>query len=197
VRRRWLRKFSDGYTTGVRLALALVAVVAAPPWTAQGTVTALHKHSITVHGHTCRLEGEFGDFVAYRWAVGDGAKIVCSKGILRKITVLPLPSVTVSTPSPTPRPPATTTPTGAGSFSISASGTGGFISAGGAGMTVSAISGDSITVAMPFTPQPGTPLQSSYTCGIGPSSPPTGLQVGDRVTRITCSNGVLTELTRG
>jgi hypothetical protein len=190
-----LRKFSNGYTTGVRLALALVAVAAAPPWTSQGTVTALHKHSITVHGHTCRLEGAFGDLVAYRWAVGDGAKIVCSKGVLRKIAVLPLPAITITTPSPPTRPaPTTTAPAGVTGVTLSV-GSLGFVSGTGS-LTVSAISADSITIALPITPPPGSTLQSSYTCSIGPSSPPTGLQVGDRVTRFSCSNGVLTELSR-
>ena len=160
------------------LAVALAVASTSPAWTAQGTITALHEHSITVHGHTCRMTGRFGDYVAHRWDVGDGAKIDCTGGLLRKIAVAALPGLVVKAPSASP------------------GGIGTGISVGVAGaVTVTQISPTSIT----FVPTTVGPTQagSTYTCAITQASPDvSGIEVGDHPQRIDCTNGILAVLVR-
>jgi hypothetical protein len=171
--------------------LAASAALAATPqlkWTAKGSITALHLHSITVNGKSCRITTASPARLTLRlYYVGAEAKIACADGILRKIDVLNvLPSIKIKSSQPG---------TGGGNFgtaSVSISQTGVITSTSGAvafaAVPISAIGNGSITVGS----GPGT-----LTCTIGEGSPDIGgLQVGDRVTSMQCRNGVLTSITR-
>jgi hypothetical protein len=167
---------------------AALAATPQPKWTAKGAITALHLHSITVHGQSCRITTASPARLTLRlYYVGAEAKIACADGVLRKIDVLNvLPSVTIKGSQPG---------TGGGNFgtaSVSISQTGVITSTSGAvafaAVPISAIGNGSITV--------GTgPV--NLTCTIAEGSPDvSGLQVGDRVTSMQCRNGVLTSITR-
>jgi hypothetical protein len=91
------------------LLLAAPAFAAKKPvWTAQGTISRVKASLITVHGTTCRLAGAVGRHAQQNFQVGDGAKILCARGVLTKIAVLPLPSVVSKAPAPSSSPPSVT-----------------------------------------------------------------------------------------
>jgi hypothetical protein len=171
--------------------LAAPAALAATPqlkWKAKGPITALHLHSITVNGKSCRITtGSPARPTLRLYYVGAEAKIACADGVLRKIDVLNvLPSVTIKGSQPG---------SGGGNFgtaSVSLSQTGVITSTSGAfgfaAVPISAIGNGSITVGT----GPGI-----LTCTIGEGSPDvSGLQVGDRITGMQCRNNVLTSITR-
>ena len=176
------------------LVLAGLAVPAgladtAPKWTAKGHVTKLNTHAITVHGTSCRITSVSPGRATLRlYYVGAEAKIACTAGVLRAIDVLKqLPSVMSQSVTRTP-------PTAASSAGVVTAGTqtssntsiGTVSASGSASFAITAVSSTSISVG---------PL--SLTCRIGEGSPDiSGLQVGDRLTRMECRNGVLTSLTR-
>jgi hypothetical protein len=148
----------------------------APVWTAQGTITALHKQSITVHGHLCLMTGSLGRAVAAYYSVGDGAKIACTRGILQKIAVLPLPPIIISVPPPS---------TGSGTPGLTVGGTVAITQLGDASIGVGAAAGANTTTI--------------FTCTIDSTSPDvSGLQIGDRLTSLKCRGNplVLTSFTR-
>lgn len=95
------------------LALSAPAFAAkAPAWTAQGVISRVKDNLMTVHGTTCRLKGAVGRQAQQNFQVGDGAKILCAKGVLTKIAVLALPSVVTKAPTSTPSTPPSVTVSG-------------------------------------------------------------------------------------
>ena len=97
----------------VVLALNATALAAkAPAWTAQGVISRVKDNLMTVHGTTCRLTGAVGRQARQNFQVGDGAKMLCAKGVLTKIAVLPLPSVVKKAPTPTSSTPPSVTVSG-------------------------------------------------------------------------------------
>ena len=73
-----------------------------PKWTAEGAITALRMHSITVRGHTCQITAASPGRQTLRlFYVGAEAKIACVQGVLRSIDVLKAaPSIQATEPAP-------------------------------------------------------------------------------------------------
>ena len=142
----------------------------APSVTAKGFVTANGTHAITVAGRTCRITTLSPPRSVLRtYHIGDSAKITCRSGILRTIASLK-PGLVIST-------------------TLSPSGTTDITAVPGAGgqMTVTALTYSTITFGAG-----GTKL----TCTIGVATPDiSGLQVGNELQTVSCSNGVLTSFT--
>lgn len=180
-------------------ALVLTALAAAaghaattPRWTAKGKVSRLNAHTITVHGTSCRITSVSPDRLTLRlYYVGAEVKIACREGVLKAIDVLKqLPSIRSGPPTPT-RPPTGTTPVGPTLLTQSTSGTTATSSAAsllGGPISITAIGDGKITAG-------GGSL--TLTCTLGEASPDVGsYEVGTRLTRLECRNGVLTSLTR-
>jgi hypothetical protein len=180
-----------------RIALAVLVLVGlsvpaglaatAPKWTAKGAITKLNTRAITVHGISCRITTASPARATLRlYYVGAEAKIACAGGVLRAIDVLKqLPTIvgkpTTGPPTTFQAVPGATLLTTVTSGSRAAELLGGTIS-------ITAAGNGSITAG-------GGTL--ALTCALGEGSPDIGgLQVGDRLTRMECRNGVLTALIR-
>jgi hypothetical protein len=154
----------------------------APKWTA-------NARTITVHGTSCRITTASPARATLRlYYVGAEAKIACAAGVLRAIDVLKqLPSIISQSVTRTPPTAPISGGLVIGQTQASATTTVGTVSAFGSGsFPITAVSSTSISVG---------PL--SLTCTTGEGSPDIGgLQVGERLTRMECRNGVLTSLTR-
>jgi len=162
-----------------------------PRWTAKGAVTRLTAHTIVVKGVPCRITSTSPSRATLRlYYVGAEVKIACREGVLRAIDVLKqLPSITSGPPTFT-RPPSGTTPVGPLLLTHSTSGTtttSSAISLLGGPISITALGDGKITAGGgSFT----------LTCTIGDGSPDVGsYEVGTRLTRLTCRNGVLASLT--
>ena len=146
----------------------------------KGAITKLDRHSITVHGKTCRITADSPKPSIHVELAGSTVRIVCDGGVLLEIDLLhPLPSLPPSAPS-----------SSSSSSSVSSSSSNSVSSTAIAGdFSITAIGNGSITVKGAGSFQ--------LTCTIGSGSPDTsGLAVGAHVSSMTCKNGVLTSLAR-
>jgi hypothetical protein len=160
-----------------------------PKWTATGTVSKLNTHAITVNGTSCRITSASPDRLTLRlYYVGAEVKIACRKSVLEAIDVLKqLPPITSGPPTFT-RPPTGTTPVGAALLTATMSGTTTTSSSALVGTTTITALGDGKITAG------GGSL--TLTCTLGDGSPDVGsYEVGTRISRLDCRNGVLTGLT--
>lgn len=162
---------------------ATAATAATPRWTVKGAITKLNRHSITVHGKTCRITADSPKPSIHVELAGSTVRIVCDGGVLLEIDLLhPLPSLPGSAPSSSSSSTSSSSVSSSSSNSVSSTAIAGDFS-------ITAIGGGSITVKGAGSFQ--------LTCTIGSGSPDTsGLAVGAHVSSMTCKNGVLTSLAR-
>jgi hypothetical protein len=173
------------------------ALASTPTWTAKGAITTLRLHSITVHGQTCGITTASPSRATLRlYGVGIEAKIACKNGVLRSIDPLRTLKPIVSGPPVVPAPP-TASPASPGLDNAILLGTG-IISGGMVTSIAESLIGLG-TGSFPITALTDTSITGNgrLTCAIGSGSPNLGFfQVGDRLSRMDCRNGVLTSITR-
>jgi len=163
--------------TVVLAGLAAPAALAAhtPRWTAKGAITKLNKHAIAVNGRSCRITSASPEARIHVYVVGSTVKIVCADGVLLTIDLLhpasgqSVPSSSSSVTSSSSSSNSSTSALAlAGDFSITTLGSGSISVKGGS---------------------------SSFTCTIGAGSPDvSGYHVGGHVSKLTCTNDVLTAI---
>jgi hypothetical protein len=160
----------------------------APKWTAKGAVTKLTAHTIVVKGIPCRITSASPTRATLRlYYVGAEVKIACREGVLKAIDVLEqLPSIIVTGPQ-----------RGAATLQAIATTGAALSQTRGAGVSLDVLTGQfPITALSPTSITAGRGLVS-VTCQLGDGSPDVGsYEVGTRLTRLECRNGVLTSLTR-
>jgi hypothetical protein len=172
---------------------AQASTAATPKWTAKGSITALRLHSITVHGQSCRITTASPSRAILRlYGVGTEAKIACKNGVLRSIDPLHILTPIVSGPPVLPaRPPASSAPPGLGGAIL----LGSSLTSSGEVNSSQSLIGNASIVALTDTSITAGASWPSLTCAITSGSPNAGFQIGDRVSRMDCRNGVLTSIT--